>query len=394
MRRNGKNKPAYVKGPYVDLRGRLRAAFRRPGYPMHGVNLPLPVWSDAFMEVYQRAISGEPASTEIGRDRTTPGTISALIAAYYRTPAFANLAQLTRRTYRNDMERFRREHGDKRVASLTRDHIERLIALKADRPAAANRLRKTLKILMAHAVRKKMRQDDPTIGVKKLRYRSDGYLTWTEEEIAQFYRAHPKGSRARLAMDLLLHTAQRRSDIIRMGWQHVRGGFLTITQQKTGTEVSIPVIGRFAEVLASAERDSPTFLVTSRGVPFTDAGFTNWFRDMVREAGLQRGLSPHGLRKAACVRLADAGRSATDIMSISGHRNLAEVQTYVEAANRKKAAKASMESIAHLIPEDEREQRLSNAAIPLDSEARNPLRSKKETTRVVRPRGIEPLFPP
>ena len=162
MRRSGKNKPAFVKGPYVDLRGRLRASFRRPGYPMHGVNLPLPVWSDAFMEVYQRAISGEPASTDIGRDRTIPGTISALIAAYYRTPAFANLAPITRRTYRNDMERFRREHGDRRVAALTRDHIERLIALKADRPAAANRLRKTLKILMAHAVRIKMRRDDPT----------------------------------------------------------------------------------------------------------------------------------------------------------------------------------------------------------------------------------------
>ena len=78
-------------------------------------------------------------------------------------------------------------------------------------------------------------------------------------------------------------------------------------------------------------------------------------------------------------------------MSISGHRNLAEVQTYVEAANRKKAAKASMESIAHLIPEDEREQGLSNAAIPLDNEARNPLKSKKEIRRVVRPRGIEPF---
>ena len=74
----------------------------------------------------------------------------------------------------------------------------------------------------------------------------------------------------------------------------------------------------------------------------------------MQEARLPLGLSPHGLRKAACVRLADAGRSATDIMSISGHRNLAEVQTYVEAANRRKAAKASMESVAHLIPEDEK----------------------------------------
>lgn len=75
---------------------------------------------------------------------------------------------------------------------------------------------------------------------------------------------------------------------------------------------------------------------------------------MVKEADLPTGLSPHGLRKAACVRLADAGWSATDIMAISGHRNLAEVQAYVEAANRKRAALAAMGSIAHLVPEDEK----------------------------------------
>ena len=69
-----------------------------------------------------------------------------------------------------------------------------------------------------------------------------------------------------------------------MGWQHVRGDFLTITQQKTGTEVSIPVMGRFADVLASAGRENLTFLMTAYGAPFTEAGFTNWFRDMVKEA--------------------------------------------------------------------------------------------------------------
>jgi len=264
------------------------------------------------------------------------------------------LAPITQRTYRNDIERFRTKHGDKRVAGLTTDHIEKLIAERADRPAAANRLRKTLKILMAYAIKRKFRADNPTVGVKKLRNRSTGFRTWNEEEIATFYAKHPKGSRARLAMDLLLNTAQRRSDIIRMGRQHVRDGFLTIRQSKTGTEVSIPVRGRFAEVLEAVRHGQLAFLVTAQSNPFTDAGFTNWFRETVKEAGLPIGLSPHGLRKAACVRLADAGRSATDIMAISGHRNLAEVQTYVEAANRKRAAVAAMGSISHLVPEDEK----------------------------------------
>ena len=88
------------------------------------------------------------------------------------------------------------------MAALTTGHIERLIPLKADRPAAANRLRKTLKILMAHAVKTNMRSDNPTTGVKKLRNRSFGFRTWTEEEIAQYYKVHPRGRRARLAMDL------------------------------------------------------------------------------------------------------------------------------------------------------------------------------------------------
>jgi len=321
---------------------------------MHGVNLPLPIYSEAFMAIYTKAMSGERVEAEIGASKTIPGSFSDLIASYYRTPDFANLAPITQRTYRNDIERFRKDHGDKRVAALTTDHIERLIALRADTPAAANRLRKTLKLLMAHAVKKRFRTDNPTVGVRKLRDRTEGFRTWNEDEIATFYATHKKGTRARLAMDLLLTTGQRRSDVIRMGWQHVRGGFLTIRQSKTGTEVAIPVIGRLAEVLANLKRENMTFLMTAQGKPFSEAGFTNWFRDMVKEAGLPDGLSPHGLRKAACVRLADAGRSATEIMAISGHRNLAEVQTYVEAANRKRAATAAMDSIAHLVPADEK----------------------------------------
>lgn len=354
LQRPKKNKPAFVKGPYVDSRGELRAQFRRPGYPMHGCNLPLPIWSDAFMEVYQKAVSGKPERMEIGKAKTVPGTFSDLIARYYQTPDYLNLAKITQQTYRNDMERFRKDHGDKRVATLTVDHVEGLLARKAATPAAANRLRKTLKMLMGFAVKKRFRSDNPVSGVRKLKDRSTGFRTWTEEEIAQFYATHAKGTRSRLAMDLLLHTGQRRSDVVRMGWQHVRGGFLTIRQSKTGTEVMIPVKGRFGEVLASLKRENLTFLMTAQGKPFTEAGFTNWFRECVKEAELPSGLSPHGLRKAACVRLADAGRSAVEIMSISGHRNLAEVQTYVEAANRKRLATAAVDSIAHLIPEDEK----------------------------------------
>ncbi|MDP3262926.1 MAG: tyrosine-type recombinase/integrase [Tabrizicola sp.] len=54
------------------------------------------------------------------------------------------------------------------------------------------------------------------------------------------------------------------------------------------------------------------------------------------------GLSPHGLRKATCRRLAEAGCSADEIMAISGHQTLAEVTHYTVAANRVRLAERAV----------------------------------------------------
>jgi len=51
------------------------------------------------------------------------------------------------------------------------------------------------------------------------------------------------------------------------------------------------------------------------------------------------GLSPHGLRKAACRRLAEAGCSANEIASISGHASLREVERYTKAADQARMAR-------------------------------------------------------
>jgi integrase len=65
-------------------------------------------------------------------------------------------------------------------------------------------------------------------------------------------------------------------------------------------------------------------------------------REWCDAAGLPE-CSSHGLRKAACVRLAEVGSSAPEIAAISGHKSLREVQRYIEEANQAKLAKAAME---------------------------------------------------
>jgi integrase len=133
---------------------------------------------------------------------------------------------------------------------------------------------------------------------------------------------------------------------MRMGRQQVRDGVLTIVQQKTGQEISIPVLPDLPAAIDAEPRDNHTFLTTAQGRPLTPPGFTNWFRDVVREVkGLRDGLSPHGLRKAICRRLAEAGRAPHEIMAISRHKNLQEVTRYTAKASRVRMAHTAMASI-------------------------------------------------
>ncbi|PVM71277.1 tyrosine-type recombinase/integrase [Caulobacter radicis] len=153
------------------------------------------------------------------------------------------------------------------------------------------------------------------------------------------------GSRAHLALYLLLYTGQRRSDVVRMGKQHVRDDMLHIQQQKTKTRLAIPLHPKLRDALKRAPADNLTFLVTKQGKPFSAPGFTNWFTECAKAAGLPENSTPHGLRKATCRRLAEAGSTPHQIMAITGHKNLKEVTHYTAAANQKVLAEEAMKSI-------------------------------------------------
>lgn len=331
--------PPYVQA-FVDRGGHSRYYLRKPGCPR--VALPGIPWSPEFMKAHAAAIERR---VENGASKTVPGTLDALIVSYYRSSDFLGLRPITKSTYRNVIERLRREHGDKPVALLGREHIKRIMATFSDRPGAANQWLKMLRVLMRHAVDMGFRKDNPTLGIRRMKTEAGGYRTWTEAEISTFYGKFDVGTRERLAFDLLLYTGQRRGDVVRMGRQHVRDGLLVIRQQKTGTEVVIPIAADLRQSLDRLPSDQLVFLMTGPGKPFTAAGFTNWFRDAVTAAGLPVGLSAHGLRKAACRRLAEAGCSAPQLMSISGHKTLSEAQKYIEAANRAALAVEGMEKV-------------------------------------------------
>jgi integrase len=346
MKRRGL--PKYVS-EFQDRHGKWRTRARRKCWPTH--YFAAQPGTDEFWAEYRAWRDGE--RLEVGIKRTRPGSINDVIARYYRSVEWTGLAPSSQTTRRYTLERFREEHGDKPVAQLKREHVQRMVEAKS--PAAGRHLRNALRALMKVAIDTGYRRDDPTQGVKTIKTKSDGYHSWTEDEIAAFEATHPIDSRARLAFAILLYSGQRRGDVIRMGRQHVRSGRIHVRQKKTGAELGIKIHPHLQAVLDAHKADNLTFLVTRFGKPYSPIGFSNWFRACCDEAGLSH-CSAHGLRKAAARRLAEAGCSASQIAAVTGHKSLQEVERYTQKAAQMTMADAAIAAM----PGTEPEQRLAN----------------------------------
>lgn len=255
----------------------------------------------------------------------------------------------TKRTRRNILNRWTAEFGGARLAHLDRKLVQKMVDERADRPSAARNFLNTLRALMTHCLRFGMIASDPTVGVTRPQIKTRGYHTWSESEIETYRQHHQLGSRERLAMELLLNLGQRRNDIRLLGRQHLRDGRIFLSQKKTDQPLELPILPELAAALATVPADNMTFLLTKFGKPFSAAGFGNVFRDWCNAAGLPQCTS-HGLRKACCRRLAEAGCSANLIAAVSGHRDPRMVAHYTREADQARMARMAMEQMSAVFP--------------------------------------------
>lgn len=361
--------PKYTHG-FVDHDGKPRYYLRAPGLPR--VPLPGLPWSPEFMQARANALAGQWPAPELGSSRTVAGTVNAALVSYYQSSAFRDgLSASSQRMRRNILERFREEHGDRRIALMPKRAIQAILSKKS--PAASANWRKALRGLVDHCLALDMIEKDPLAGVKLVPIKSDGHHTWSAEECAQFEAFHPIGTRERLAYELLLQVGHSRCDIVRMGRQHVRGGTLSLKRQKTGVAFDVPVMPLLqAAIDAMPKGDHLTFLATSHGKPFTAAGFGNWFRDACNAAGLSKHCRAHGLRKAAATRAADRGATTTQLMAWFGWKTSGEAERYTRGADRKNAAAALGEIMSRTEIGKQENQFAKTAAKPLKNKRLKP----------------------
>jgi hypothetical protein len=211
----GLNETAVVRIPYVkvytDRHGRVRRYFRKRG--SKAVTLPGVPGSAEFMAAYQEAI-GAPAPVSISRQHR-PNSVGALITDYLKSAAFQTLKPSSQHGYRIVLDRFGVAHGHRMVHDMPRAKVAAYIhEIGSSRPGMGNLTRKVLRRLLAYAVRLGYRNDNPITEIDS--YRLGTRHTWSETELAAFERRWHLGTRERLAYALLLHTAQRCGDVVRM----------------------------------------------------------------------------------------------------------------------------------------------------------------------------------
>ena len=333
-------KPAFVSC-YRDRHRVLRWRFRRPGYPQSQTRETF--GTEAWWAWYAAADAAKKA--EIGASRTKPGSLNAVAVAYYASADFRGLRATTQTTYRGILDRLRDKAGDLPAALIRPKHVRTWLDNRADTPAAANNMLKVLRAVMRFAVDRQMMTADPTLGVRPLKNKTDGFHTWTEDEIAAFEKRWALGTRERLAFDLLLYTAQRSGDVRQMGRQHVTDGHVVVRQEKTGHPLEIPIHPRLKASIEAFDSGQLLFVATQFGKPYTAKGFGNWISESARAAGLPPGVSAHGIRKAAARRLAEAGCSTHQIAAVTGHKTLKEVERYTRMAAQKALAGSALQRI-------------------------------------------------
>jgi integrase len=327
---------------------RPRFYFRKRG--MKNIPLPGVPGSEEFMQAYTMAFAALPdAKPEIGEKRTAPGTLDALVVSYYRSTDWASFAEDTKDTRRRIIEKFRAQHGNKRVRLLAEAHLVAIMSKLAS-PSARRSWLKAIKPLLQHAV-PTMRKDNPAAAIPPVKLpKSKGHWSWPDEQIAQYRRHWKLGTQQRLVMEFALETASRRSEVVRLGPQHVyvdAEGNRRIRIERThgSADVDIPISDALAAAIDAMPKPYPvngvlplTFLFTVYGKPRSKKALGNDFARWTKEAGLPDQCRLHGLKKGGMRRRAEASNTTHELMAFSGHKTLAEVQRYTVAADLKRLA--------------------------------------------------------
>jgi len=332
--------------------GNTRYRFRRDGKL---TALPNDPSSKEFMDAYRALRFGTEPPKKV--DAGLHGSMMWLINEYcdhMRSMVESDqLSPLTLNQRTNLLRRLATKYPNKDAFEMPSRKIREIMNDMSATPGAANNMLKSLRAMYRWAIVSGKTDENPTDGIERFRIETNGFQAWTVADLRTYMKKHDLGTQAHLTLMLLVFTACRRSDVVRLGRQHIKVidgvSCMSFTQSKGGNKerqrVTIPILKPLEDAINTPVAGEMTFLMNAWGRPYSAKGFGSKFKTWTTAAGIGH-LGMHGIRKAAGALLAEAGCTEYEVMAIHGHSDAKTSAIYTKTADRFALAKSAMEKFA------------------------------------------------
>jgi integrase len=274
----------------------------------------------------------------------TFGAVIDLYLDFVRTSGTIGAGTLDQ--YERTLRLARKAWGSLPAKGLRPVHVQAVMDGLAATPGKANNFLSAMRALSTWARVRDHIEHSVTEGVKPYA-KEHGHKPWTPVQI-EAALAKLTGV-IRRGVVLYLWTGMRGSDAVRLGWTDIDEGGFSYTSQKTDREVFCPIVPELEAEMATWQKRPGPFLYQEGGRAdghrYTRKLFSKHFaeeRDKIPELA---GVTLHGLRCTAVIRLRRAGLSTGQIGDIVG-MSLPMIERYCRFADRKASGKAALLTLA------------------------------------------------
>lgn len=265
-------------------------------------------------------------------------TFGDVLDLYLDSPQFKGKGDGTRSLYLRQIKIARAGFGSTPAEQMRASMIRGVVDGLADRPGAGNNFLSSMRAVSTWGVVRDHLVASITEGIEP--YASQGgHKPWTDAQI-QAAQKQLTGA-VRRGVFLMIFTGQRGSDVVRIGPTDVDENGFRLAQQKTKREVWCPIVPELAKEMEGWERVPGPFVRQASGRPFTRKLFSKHFDEQRKDIAALKGVTLHGLRATAVIRLRRAGLSTAQIQDVIG-MSLAMIERYARFADRKASGQAAI----------------------------------------------------
>lgn len=170
----------------------------------------------------------------------------------------------------------------------------------------------------------------------------DRRVFWTRDQISSFLSTAYSNYSWR-SIGLILHMAydwgQRLGDMRLLTWDalDLDGCRLDITQSKRNAEVHLPIASDLCKMLQQQKEDfgfqdyvAPRVKPRAGAyTPYNKEEISPLINEVLEEANLPHELTGMDLRRTAVTEMMEGGANVTEIMQVTGHKNMASLRPYM-----------------------------------------------------------------